>query len=39
VCESDAFATPARGRDRFTIRDGRIARLETELTELPKLAG
>ena len=35
LCEPDAFARPARGRDRFTIRDGRIARLETELLELP----
>jgi ketosteroid isomerase-like protein len=38
VCESDAFARPARGRDRFTIRDGRIARLETELLEPPERA-
>jgi ketosteroid isomerase-like protein len=38
VCESDAFARPARGRDRFTIRDGRIARLETELREPPERA-
>jgi ketosteroid isomerase-like protein len=36
VCESDAFARPARGRDRFTIRNGRIARLETELFEPPE---
>jgi ketosteroid isomerase-like protein len=39
VCESPAFARPARGRDRFTIRDGRIARLETELLEPPEPAG
>jgi ketosteroid isomerase-like protein len=38
VCESAAFARPARGRDRFTIRDGRIARLETELLEPPEPA-
>jgi hypothetical protein len=37
VCESDAFARPARGRDRFTIRDGQIARLETELLEHPQV--
>jgi hypothetical protein len=35
-CESDAFARPARGRDRFTIRDGQIARLESELLEPPE---
>jgi len=38
VCESDAFARPARGRDRFTIRDRRITRLETELLEPPEPA-
>jgi hypothetical protein len=38
VCESTAFARPARGRDRFTIRDGQIARLETELLEPPEPA-
>jgi len=36
-CESPAFATPARGRDRFTIQEGRIIRLESVLTEPPKL--
>jgi ketosteroid isomerase-like protein len=36
TCESDAFRRPARGRDRFTIRDGRIARLESRLTEPPE---
>jgi ketosteroid isomerase-like protein len=36
VCESEAFARPARGRDRFTIRDGRVARLESELLEPPE---
>jgi hypothetical protein len=38
VCESDAFTRPAHGRDRFTIRQGQIARLETELLEPPELA-
>jgi ketosteroid isomerase-like protein len=37
TCESDAFARPARGRDHFTIRDGRITRLESRLTEPPEL--
>jgi ketosteroid isomerase-like protein len=36
-CESSAFATPSRGRDRFTIRNGKIIRLETELLEPPQL--
>lgn len=38
-CESDAFARPARGRDRFTIHDGQIARLESRLTESPEADG
>ena len=38
VCESEAFVRPARGRDRFTIRNGQIARLETELLEPPERA-
>jgi ketosteroid isomerase-like protein len=37
VCESTAFAKPSRGRDRFTIRDGEITRLETTLLEPPEL--
>ena len=37
TCESPVFATPARGRDRFTIRDGRILRLESVLTQPPEL--
>jgi ketosteroid isomerase-like protein len=36
-CESSAFAKPSRGRDRFTIRDGKITRLETKLLEPPQL--
>jgi ketosteroid isomerase-like protein len=37
TCESDIFDAPARGRDRFTIRDGKISRLQSELLEQPKL--
>ena len=37
TCESPAFLRPSRGRDRFTLRDGRIARLETTVTDLPEL--
>jgi ketosteroid isomerase-like protein len=37
TCESSAFATPSRGRDEFTIRDGKIERLETTLLEPPEL--
>jgi ketosteroid isomerase-like protein len=37
TCESDAFSRPARGRDRFTIRDGQIIRLESQLTDPPRL--
>jgi ketosteroid isomerase-like protein len=36
-CESPIFARPSRGRDRFTIRYGRISRLETTLLEPPEL--
>jgi ketosteroid isomerase-like protein len=39
TCESPLFERPARGRDRFTIRDGRIARLETAIVEEPELRG
>ena len=37
TCESPAFARPSRGRDRFTLRGGQIARLETMITEPPEL--
>jgi uncharacterized protein (TIGR02246 family) len=37
TCESPAFLRPARGRDRFAISDGRIARLESTLVEAPEL--
>ena len=36
TCESSAFAKPSRGRDEFTIRGGKIVRLETTLTEQPE---
>jgi len=39
TCEADVFARPARGRDRFTIHGGRIARLETELLQRPEMNG
>jgi ketosteroid isomerase-like protein len=35
-CESPAFARPSRGRDRFTVRNGKISRLETTLLEPPE---
>jgi len=35
TCTSDAFARPMRGYDIFTIENGKIARLETTLTEGP----
>jgi uncharacterized protein (TIGR02246 family) len=37
TCHAPAFAGPARGRDRFTVRDGRIARLESTLDDPPRL--
>lgn len=37
TCESSAFVKPSRGRDTFTIREGKIARLETTLIERPEL--
>ena len=36
TCESSAFATPSRGRDEFTVRDGKIVRLETTIVEPPE---
>jgi hypothetical protein len=39
TCESEAFAQPVRGRDRFKIRHGRIARLESELLTPPQRRG
>jgi uncharacterized protein (TIGR02246 family) len=37
TCESPAFAAPARGSDRFVVRDGKIVRLESTLVEPPTL--
>jgi ketosteroid isomerase-like protein len=39
TCESSAFAKPSRGRDRFTVREGKIVRLETEIDEPPEFRG
>jgi ketosteroid isomerase-like protein len=36
-CQSPAFSQPSRGNDRFTLRDGKIARLETTVTQPPQL--
>jgi len=33
TCESPALQGPIRGRDRYVIRDGKIARLEVELLD------
>lgn len=35
-CDSPAFARPSRGRDRFTVRNNLIVRLETSLLEPPQ---
>jgi hypothetical protein len=37
ICESPIFLRPTRGRDRFTIRGGKIVRLESKVTEPPVL--
>jgi SnoaL-like domain len=37
TCESPIFLSPTRGRDRFTIRNGKIVRLESEVVEPPTL--
>jgi ketosteroid isomerase-like protein len=39
TCESPVFLEPTRGRDRFTIRDGKIERLESEVLEPPVMRG
>jgi SnoaL-like domain len=36
TCESPAFSRPSRGSDRFTLRGGKIARLETTLSQTPE---
>jgi hypothetical protein len=35
TCNSSAFPTPMRGHDLFTIRDGKIERLEIVVTGMP----
>ena len=35
TCTSSAFSAPMRGHDLFTIRDGKIARLEIVVTDMP----
>ena len=37
TCTSPVFPAPMRGYDLFTIRDGRIARLEIVLTDAPPM--
>jgi hypothetical protein len=37
TCRSSAFTAPARGTDTYLVRDGRIQRLETVLTQLPQV--
>ena len=38
-CESPIFLEPTRGRDRFTIRDGKIERLDSEVLQPPVMRG
>ena len=35
TCTAEVFGSPMRGFDRYLIRDGRIARLETTVTQPP----
>jgi SnoaL-like domain len=37
TCDSTAFVTPSRGIDTYVVSGGRIARLETMITEPPTL--
>ena len=39
TCESPIFVQPTRGRDRFTIRAGKIEQLESEILEPPVIRG
>ena len=39
TCEIPMFSAPMRGFDLLTLRDGRIARLETTVTEFPPMRG
>ena len=36
TCTSPAFASPIRGQDLWTIRDGKIDRLETTFVDAPR---
>ena len=38
ACEVPAFNAPMRGFDVLTLRDGRIARLETTVTDFPPMS-
>ncbi len=37
TCTSAVFSTPMRGYDLFAIKDGKIARLEIVITEMPPM--
>lgn len=39
TCTSSAFPTPMRGHDLFTIKDGKIERLEIVVTGMPGVDG
>lgn len=39
TCEAPIFVEPTRGRDRFTIRGGKIERLESEVLVPPVMRG
>lgn len=39
TCTAPAFPNPIRGHDLFDIRDGKIARLEIVVTEMPDMGG
>lgn len=39
TCTAPAFPSPIRGHDLFDIRDGKIAKLEIVVTEMPDISG
>jgi ketosteroid isomerase-like protein len=39
TCSAPVFPSPIRGHDLFDIRDGKIARLEIVVTEMPDMSG
>lgn len=39
TCTAPAFPSPIKGHDLFDIRDGKIARLEIIVSEMPDMAG